>query len=362
MLTGSPVAERAEAEASYVQLIEALTSVGLTTSVRPADASSLLIFVKMASDSLLRTHVYRTRLHDWLHGVRTSGPSSSGDLAAALMEEPVSEAERLRLVYLAIVKSKEDGGAGITPGKGKWRFVDSVSPLHDGVFNGEWIRRLSTRYMLAESDLDEIRGRFGERVALYFAFVQSYFRALIFPAALGAGTWLLLSGGGSGGGSGGQFSFLYALGSCLWSVVFFEYWKKKEVDLAVEWGVRGVSGVRMARSEFVSEGRTEDAVTGEVVGVYSPFKRLGTQLLQVPFTVACVVVLGGFIAMCNSLEVFINEMYTGPFSTFLVSDGDGWGMELRVLTRRIALLAHRLAGHDPPRLLGSAHPLRKEAH
>lgn len=264
----------------------------------------------MASEDRLREQAYHARLQDWLHGVRTAGAGASGDLAAALMEEPVSEAERLRLVYLAMVKTKEDGGAGITPGAGKWKYADSVFPLHDRAFNGEWIKRLSTQYLLARGDLDEIRDKFGEGVALYFAFIQSYFRALVFPAALGAGTWLLLGGG--------QFSFVYALGSCLWCVVFFEYWKTKEVDLAVQWGVRGVSKIQMPRVEFVGEGVAEDPVTGEKRGVYSPLKRLGTQLLQVPFTVACVVVLGGFIAMCNSLEVFINEVYTGPFKTFLV--------------------------------------------
>ncbi|SPN99623.1 related to IST2 protein [Cephalotrichum gorgonifer] len=303
-----PENERAEAEASYVQLIEALTNVGLTSEVRPADDSSLLVFVKMASPDLLREQAFSSRLQDWLHGVRTSGPNASGDLATSLMEEPVSEAERLRLVYLAMVRTKEEGGAGITPGVGKWKYVASVFPLHDRKFNGAWITRLSTKYLLGNEDLDEIKDKFGEQVALYFAFVQAYFRALVFPAALGASTWFLL---------GSKFSFLYALGSCLWSVVFFEYWKKKEVDLAVQWGVRGVSKIQLPRVEFEADGEAEDVVTGEKVKVYSPFRRLGTQLLQIPFTVACVVVLGGFIATCNSLEIFITEVYTGPFGSIL---------------------------------------------
>jgi len=225
------------------------------------------------------------------------------------MEEPVSEAERLRLIYLAITKPKNEGGAGITPKSGQWKYVDSVFPLHDRHFNREWMKRLSTKYLLNQDDLDEIRNKFGESVALYFAFVQSYFRFLVFPAAFGFGAWLLL----------GRFSFLYALASCLWSVVFFEFWKKKEVDLAVQWGVRGVSKIQHPRPQFKFDHETEDVVTGEPIKVYSPFKRLRTQLLQVPFTIACIVVLGGFIVMCNSLEIFINEVYSGPFKTYLVS-------------------------------------------
>ncbi|PKS09107.1 hypothetical protein jhhlp_003721 [Lomentospora prolificans] len=300
-----PKDARAEAEAGYVQLIEVLTSVGLASEVRPGGEASLLIFVKMASEKLLREQVFRARLQDWLHGVRTAGPGA--DLSRVLMEEPVSEAERLRLIYMAITKPKNEGGAGITPGNGPWKHVDSVFPLHDRHFNREWIKRLSTKYLLEQDDLDEIRNKFGENVALYFAFVQSYFRFLVFPAAFGFGSWLLL----------GQFSFLYALASCLWSVVFFEFWKKKEVDLSVQWGVRGASKIQLPRPQFQFEHETEDVVTGEPIKVYSPFKRLKTQLLQIPFTVACVIVLGGFIVMCNSLEVFINEVYDGPFKTYL---------------------------------------------
>ena len=299
---------RREAEASYVQLIEALTNVGLATEVRACDAESLLVFVKIASDKLLADQVFRSRLQDWLHGIRSA--EAGKDVASSLRAEAVSEAERLRLLYLMITKPRNDGGAGITIGSrsGPWKFVDSIFPLHNHQFNKVWIKKWSTKYLLEQADLDEIRDRFGENVAFYFAFTQAYFRFLVFPAAFGFAAWLLL----------GQFSFLYALMTGLWSVVFFEYWKQKEVDLAVQWGVRGVSTIQQPRPEFEFDHEKEDAVTGEPVRIYSPWKRLQTQLLQIPFAVACTVVLGGFIVMCNSLEIFINEVYTGPGKSFLV--------------------------------------------
>jgi hypothetical protein len=207
-----------------------------------------------------------------------------------------------------ITKPKNEGGAGITPKGGQWKYVDSIFPLHDHQFNRKWIQKWSSKYLLASEDLDEIRNKFGENVAFYFAFIQAYFRFLFFPAAFGFGAWLLL----------GQFSFLYALVSCLWSVVFFEYWKKKEVDMAVQWGVRGVSSIQHPRPQFQFEREAEDPVTGEPVKLYSPFKRLKTQLLQVPFAVACIMVLGGLIVTCNSLEIFITEVYDGPFKQYLV--------------------------------------------
>jgi len=300
-----PPEERDEVEAGFTQLVKALTGVGLATEVRHGDNHSLLIFVKIASTDLLAQQVYRARLQDWLHGVRTSSPDK--DIKQSLDNEPITEAERLRLVYLMITGSADEGGAGIVPGADKWKYLDSVFPLHNHAFNKAWIQKWSKKYILDQDDLDEIRNKFGESVAFYFAFVQAYFKFQVFPSAAGFAAWMLL----------GQFSVTYALASCLWSVVFFEYWRQREVDLAVQWGTRGVSSIQHQRPEFKWEFEAEDAVTGEPVKVYSPYKRAQTQLLQIPFALACIAVLGSLVATCNSLEIFINEVYNGPFKQYL---------------------------------------------
>ncbi|KAL5615227.1 hypothetical protein BROUX41_005283 [Berkeleyomyces rouxiae] len=297
--------EKAKAEAAYIQLIKQLTSIGLATEVRAGEPGTLLIFVKVASGQLFADQVYRARLADWLHGVRTTAPSQ--ELGEAFRQERVTPAERLRLVHRMLVKPRNEGGAGITPGTGTWRFVESLFPLHNHVLNRHWLQRFSTIYLLEAADLDEIRDELGEGVAYYFEFIQTYFVFLVFPATLGLGAWMLL----------GQFSWIYAAACSVWSVVFFEYWKQKEVDLAVRWGTRGVSKIQLDRSQFVFDREDIDPVTGEPVKVYSPFKRLGVQLLQIPFAMACVVVLGGLIVTCNSLEIFINEVYDGPFKQYL---------------------------------------------
>lgn len=244
--------------------------------------------------------------------------------------EPVTEAERLRLAYLLIIKPRNEGGAGITPRIGQWRFVKSVFPLHDRAFNRRWIKQWSTKYYLDDGDINLIRDRFGERVAFYFAFLQSYFAFLLFPAAFGFAAWLVL----------GQFSWFYAVVNCLWSMVFFEHWKMKEVDLAVQWGVRGVSRIQHPRPQFKFERESVDPVTREVVKMYSPYKRLARQLLQVPFAAACVVVLGGLIVSCFAIEIFITEVYNGPFKQYLVSLGLAvWDWELLLTSLATDFLA-----------------------
>ena len=272
-------------------------------------------------------------MQDWLYGVRPHAPgppslstttpihSEAAMARYFLADEPVTEAERLRLCYQLITRPRNEGGAGVTPRSGAWRFVAAVFPLHDRAFNRRWIAEWSGKSSLDAADIDKIRERFGERVAFYFAFLQTYTAFLVFPAVFGAGAWLVLGGGPS---------WVYAVVNCLWAVVFFEHWRVKEVDLAVQWGVRGVGKIQHPRPQFRFERESVDPVTGEVVRVFSPYKRLARQLLQVPFAAACVVALGGVIAGCFAIEIFITEVYNGPFKQYLVSTelwrvwGGGW--------------------------------------
>jgi anoctamin-10 len=289
-----------------VKLIEALNNVGLATEVRNGDNCALLVFVKVASDAHLKAEVYRSRVQDWLYGVRTAAPEK--EMSSNLNDEPITEAERLRLTYLLITKPTNEGGAGITPKSGEWKGIESIFPLHDHTFNSAWVKGLTSKYFLNAKDFAEIKNRFGEKIAFYFAFLQSYFLFLTFPAGFGFCAWVLL----------GQFSPIYAIINGLWSIIFVEYWKKQQTDLAVQWGVRGVSKIQRKRPNFKHESVTTDPITGEEMKIYSPVKRLSRQILQVPFAIAAALVLGSLIAGCFAIEVFISEVYGGPFKSYLV--------------------------------------------
>ncbi|KAG4027088.1 hypothetical protein MFRU_033g00590 [Monilinia fructicola] len=296
---------KVQAEEQFVKLIEALNDVGLMTEVRHGDNCALLIFIKTASSRHLRSEVYRSRVQDWLYGVRTAAPEKN--MQEALSAEPMTEAERLRLVYLLITKPRNEGGAGITPKKGEWKGVESIFPLHDHAFNKAWIKEITSKYLLTTKDLEDIKDRFGEKIGFYFAFLQSYFMFLIFPAAFGFCAWVLF----------GQYSPIYAVVNGLWGIVYTEYWKKQETDLAVQWGVRGVSKIQHKRPDFKHEREIKDPVTGEQIKFYSPVKRLSRQLLQVPFALCATVILGSLIATCFAIEIFISEVYHGPFKAYL---------------------------------------------
>ncbi|KAL8871021.1 MAG: hypothetical protein Q9174_003063 [Haloplaca sp. 1 TL-2023] len=295
-----------EARDGFTNLMQALYRVGLATEVRNGDNCALLVFVKVGNDKRFAQEVYRSRVKDWLHGVRAAEPAR--ETQNTLAGESLNEAERFRVIHHLITSPREEGGAGITPKEGQWKNVESIFPLHDHTFNKEWIKKWSTMTFLKAEDFDQIRDRFGEKIAYYFAFTQSYFQFLIFPAAFGFASWVIL----------GSFSPIYGIVNGLWCVTFVEYWKRQEIDLGVRWGVKGVACIQRKRREFQHEKEVRDPVTGETIQVFPATKRLSRQLLQVPFAFLAVLALGTLIATCFGIEIFLSEVYNGPGQTLLV--------------------------------------------
>ena len=104
------------------------------------------------------------RVQDWLHGVRHAAPEQ--ETRTSLASDPLTDAERLRVIYSMITNPPGEGGAGITPKRGEWKEVESVFPLHDHTFNKKWMKSWGSTYLVKLEDQDEIRNRFGEKVGL----------------------------------------------------------------------------------------------------------------------------------------------------------------------------------------------------
>ena len=73
-----------------------------------------------------------------------------------LSTEPLSTADRLRIVYTYVTATEADGGLGIAPGSSAWDRVESVMALHDHEFNERWIHAW-TRRQLGFLKFDNIR-------------------------------------------------------------------------------------------------------------------------------------------------------------------------------------------------------------
>ena len=284
------------------KLITALKNAGLYVEIRQGSASSLLVFVKCSAARLTRQYYY-SATKDWLYTISTTPPSEWNN-----EESPdLTPAQKLRLIYSILTAPPSDHGIGITPDIGEWYFIKSIFPLHNHELNKQWIRRWSTKWVIDAEDINWIRNHFGEKYALYFAFVQEYILWLIFPTVIGIFTYFFL----------GSYSKFFGVLNIAWGVLFVQAWKRKESSLAFEWGVKGSSILETPRPQFVPESFKVDPISNEKRGYYPNWKRALKQLAFIPLALGAILVVVILQMLSFSLEILIGQLYHGPFKSYL---------------------------------------------
>jgi hypothetical protein len=123
--------------------------------------------------------------------------------------------------------------------------------LHD-MNELEWFRSswaLNAR--LKKQPLRQIRNYFGEKVALYFAWLEFYTRSLRIPALLGMVTFAAEV-------TGHNYKpavVLYAIFVCFWATGFAELWNRKNAFLNLWWGTTGFKDAERERPQFYGQMR-----------------------------------------------------------------------------------------------------------
>ena len=88
--------------------------------------------------------------------------------------------------------------------------------------------------------------------------------------------------------------------------------------------MRGVSEIQEKRREFHHEKEIRDPITGETRHMFPASKRLARQALAIPFGIIAILCLGTIIATCFGIEIFLSEVYNGPFKSILVGSSPGF--------------------------------------
>lgn len=104
----------------------------------------------------------------------------------------------------------------------------------------------------------------------------------------------------------------------LWCIVFLEYWKLKEVDLSLRWSVKGVGSLKVNRANFKYDQEVIDPITKERHQHYSHWKQVARHFSQIPFAFLAMAGLGSLVSIVFVIEIFISEVYNGPFKFYLV--------------------------------------------
>lgn len=227
-----------------------------------------------------------------VHGILTSAHRRSDFLSGLpvtpnLGLEPLSPADRIRLVHAYISSTPADGGLGISNDAAEWDLVESITPMQNRDFNEHWVKAWKLKN-LASVPLGRIREQFGDAVAYYFAFLSSYTTFLVFPAALGLFAHFFL----------GPYNPWYSLLVALWSTFFVEWWRVHERILSLRFGTRNSFRVERRRAQY----------TPGMPWYVREFRILLTLPVIALFGFALTSILTGIFVF----EAFITHLYEGP--------------------------------------------------
>ena len=144
----------------------------------------------------------------------------------------------------------------------------SEFPLHTQDLNPLSTTWLSLRTLLKPIDIDSIKDYFGEKIALYFAWLEFYTTWLIIPSIIGAICGILIFSSNSDSGdlgrmTVGEISFcIFAILLSISSTLLDQLWVRKQSVLAWKWGVSDYQKVEEQRAGF--QGDLEyDPITGK---------------------------------------------------------------------------------------------------
>jgi hypothetical protein len=120
----------------------------------------------------------------------------------------------------------------------------------------------------------DIRDYFGEKVALYYAWMGHFTVFLIVPAVLAILMELYYFGRGEQVQETGIDWGTYAYSFCIitWSMVYVQSWKRECFTIALKWGTRGFENEEKPRPQFVGEPK-RSFVTNEPELVYPRSRR-----------------------------------------------------------------------------------------
>ncbi|ORX58748.1 DUF590-domain-containing protein [Hesseltinella vesiculosa] len=287
------------------QLMSKLQKAGLFYKVKQGQEKGTLLVLVGCSYGRLAKQFQHEKVQDFLLGVNVDD-SELGDLHDKARLAELSEADRLRLVHDILTLPANQGGADISPHVDP--FVESIFPLHNDATDDEWIRSWSKKWLITNADLDILRAAFGEKIAFYFAFLQSYLVWLTVPTVLGVLVHVI---------SDRSLVSWYALAILIWGVVYTEAWKRKQIDLAAAWQVRHCSKHERRRAAFQGETTVRDLITGEEMPFVPYWKIILRRGLSVPGVAVGAFLLWIIVTCVFILQLFLHEYYSGPFKTAL---------------------------------------------
>ncbi|KAI9920598.1 hypothetical protein PsorP6_001910 [Peronosclerospora sorghi] len=255
-----------------------------------------------------------------------------------------TQKDRLRLAE-GIVERHINADALVAAGY----LVGPMFALHDADALHDLRHTWALHWTMLYQPLHKIRYYFGEKIALYFAWLEFYTKMLIFPAAAGVFTFIFIEARQAVTGTNQQGYILIAFAAfvVIWSSLFSELWKRKNGLLDALWGLSGLQETFRYRPQFRGTKSYHPVTDAEEVTFESKAKRrraLAVSVLVVSLMVGIVVValFGLFVLKhwINSSEnIHLDPQYRTTL-TFFVTVANA--IQILVLNMVYQIVARKL--------------------
>lgn len=253
-------------------------------------------------------------------------------------------ADRMKLIQIIMERSRQPDmetgarGAGVNlselvmrkkilavfPLQNTSNAFESGEPTVDQLFD-KWNRLCKLPW---DQPIDEIRDYFGEKIALYFAFLGHYTMWLSVAAAIGFAVFIhqlarIRENTGSpnffdvtqlvGNGSTAEVVVysevpeapFFSLFIAFWATFMLEFWKRKQAWLALRWGVSNFEQKEVVRPEFTATHYMPSPVTGKSEPYYSFSTFLMKLTSSLIIIIVCIGVVISAIAGIFVFKVFV---------------------------------------------------------
>lgn len=275
-----------ESEANLKILTSILKLHGFIVEVRPDTNTNLLIVLVTLNEASFEKLVELSNEIDGLFNIKHNATS----------DEKISIAERLRLIYLKLTLPKSKGGCDISVGKNNVKNIVPVKHImnldKESKLNMKNIGKLFRKPIRDQNSLF-LRQNFGSKYAIYYNFVQAYVSSIGCISVFGIISWYFL----------GNFSLIYAIINLFIGLTCYLCIYASEKKLKNDWNLNNISKTETIRLE-------EDDLIPK-------WKILLRQVCFIPITLSSATALFTTQFICFLIEIFLTEIYQGPFKSIL---------------------------------------------
>jgi hypothetical protein len=253
-----------------------------------------------------------------------------------------SSLERIRLLQSLIELPQSEGGCGLNlEDLLETKVLTEIVPVHEIEGRLEELERIWVKApftLTVAQPLDKIRDYYGERIAIYYAFLEELTNALVYPAVVGV-LLFIVSLVWFEGSNDNPFTPFYSIMMLVWITYFCKMWRRTEARLAAHWNVsdfRETERPRLAfdgeeeRGFYSDEGywvaldqdeEHVDKAPRNKMFLHSErrSREITSYLLVLPFLMAVVVATGAILAYKSSVMVSFYMLFASDTSELTVA-------------------------------------------